>query len=146
MARTKTARTKKVKGKYIEVVCPGFGSAIAEVDTLLGMAKVKGINPDGSIDWDGETDVDWDSQKHAGSVPLFTCTHCDLVWDCIQPFHEVGKSSHFTAAMTEHDMTWYCPGCHRTAVVGYDDLAVSGTPMCSDCDLEMERLALPDKA
>ena len=139
MARTKTARTKK--GKYSEVVCPGCGSTIAEVDTLLGLAKVKGINPDGSIDWDGETDVDWDSQKHAGSVPLFTCANCDKVWDSINPFHEVDKTSHYVVFMTEYDMTWVCPECKAQAVVDYEALLGSGQPMCSDCDMEMERKA-----
>ena len=43
--------------------------------------------------------------------------------------------------MTEYDMTWVCPECKAQAVVDYEALLGSGQPMCSDCDMEMERKA-----
>ena len=35
---------------------------------------------------------------------------------------------------------WHCQRCRETIEVSYDDLAVVGSPLCSDCDCEMELL------
>jgi hypothetical protein len=35
---------------------------------------------------------------------------------------------------------WKCPSCGRLIDLSYEDLAETGSPMCSDCDLEMEML------
>ena len=35
---------------------------------------------------------------------------------------------------------WHCQRCRKTTEVSYDDLAVVGNPLCSDCDCEMELL------
>jgi hypothetical protein len=35
---------------------------------------------------------------------------------------------------------WQCQRCRRSAKVSCDDLAIVGTPLCSDCDCEMELL------
>ena len=34
--------------------------------------------------------------------------------------------------------TWRCPSCAATVEHSYDDLADVGTPICDDCDVEME--------
>ena len=36
--------------------------------------------------------------------------------------------------------TWKCPGCGQTIDHSYEALAEVGTPICSDCDTEMELL------
>ena len=36
--------------------------------------------------------------------------------------------------------TWKCPECGRTIEHSYEALAEVGTPICSDCDIEMELL------
>lgn len=33
---------------------------------------------------------------------------------------------------------WACPTCKRTAWLSYEELAAAGTPICTDCDTEME--------
>ena len=35
---------------------------------------------------------------------------------------------------------WKCPDCGQVVDCSYEDLAEAGTPYCSDCDVEMERL------
>ena len=34
--------------------------------------------------------------------------------------------------------TWSCPGCGHRVECSYEHLATSGTPICTDCDREME--------
>ena len=36
--------------------------------------------------------------------------------------------------------TWKCPDCGRTIDCSYDDLAQTGSPVCTDCDVEMEMI------
>ena len=36
---------------------------------------------------------------------------------------------------------WRCSGCGKTVVVDEYELIEVGEPMCSDCDVEMERLS-----
>jgi hypothetical protein len=36
--------------------------------------------------------------------------------------------------------TWKCPDCGRTVEHSYEALAEVGTPICTDCDTEMELL------
>lgn len=35
---------------------------------------------------------------------------------------------------------WKCPSCSRTVDLTYEELADTGFPICTDCDLEMEML------
>jgi hypothetical protein len=37
-----------------------------------------------------------------------------------------------------YSRSWKCPRCGQLAQCSYEDLAVAGTPMCTDCDIEME--------
>ncbi len=37
-----------------------------------------------------------------------------------------------------YSRTWKCPDCGRQADCSYEDMAQAGTPMCTDCDTEME--------
>lgn len=36
------------------------------------------------------------------------------------------------------DRTWKCPQCGHCVEIGYDWLADHGTPICGDCDIDME--------
>jgi hypothetical protein len=38
------------------------------------------------------------------------------------------------------DMIWVCPDCKRVVLHDYDALCEVGTPICGDCDCDMERL------
>jgi hypothetical protein len=49
------------------------------------------------------------------------------------------KSQAVVAEKLSHRL-WQCPRCRQSAEVSYDDLAIVGTPLCSDCDCEMELL------
>lgn len=42
------------------------------------------------------------------------------------------------ASKGSHSRTWRCPTCGRRVDCSYEDLAVSGTPICTDCDSEMD--------
>lgn len=57
------------------------------------------------------------------------------------------RASHDVDAVLQAVMTekqshrlWQCSQCHQSFEVSYDDLATVGTPLCSDCDCEMEML------
>lgn len=57
--------------------CPWCaGRRIAEVDRIPGYARVAAVDEDGTIDWDGETLVDWNGQEPAHYPPVFTCLDC----------------------------------------------------------------------
>lgn len=135
------------EGEDKEVLCPKCGDVIAEVDFLIGLANVSGTCADGSIDFEGQTDIDWDGQKHAGTDPLFVCKGCQQVYDSLFPEpHRIPDGAADFTVMTDRDMTWQCPKCGCTTQHSYDDLVEVGNPVCGDCDEEMERLiSLPKK-
>ena len=57
--------------------CPQCaGRRIAEIDRIPGCARVASVAEDGTIDWDGETLIDWNGQEPAHEPPLFTCLDC----------------------------------------------------------------------
>lgn len=39
-----------------------------------------------------------------------------------------------------YSRVWKCPGCDRTVTVSYEDLAEAGSPICTDCEREMDML------
>lgn len=60
-----------------EPCCPQCaGRRIAEVDCIPGYARVAAVGEDGTIDWDGETLVDWNGQEPVHHSPAFTCLDC----------------------------------------------------------------------
>ena len=57
--------------------CPNCGKReLAEIDLIVGYARVSGICDDGSVEWTGDTDVDWNSQLPMHDPPRFTCISC----------------------------------------------------------------------
>lgn len=58
--------------------CPGCGveGRIAQLDLIPGHAKIYGVYADGTIEWDGETNVDWDNQHPASDPPTYVCLAC----------------------------------------------------------------------
>ena len=52
------------------------GRRIAEVDRIRGYARVAAVGEDGTIDWEGETLVDWNGQEPTHHPSLFTCLDC----------------------------------------------------------------------
>lgn len=136
--------SKKIKGKYKEIKCPACGSTLGELDFVPGIALIQGICEDGSIDFGGQTDIDWEGQKCAGRIPLYICTGCGKVYDSIHPhYHEAAVQNQDFTAVTEYDATWVCPECGRTVKHDYEGLADVGCPICTDCDCEMDRLGPP---
>ncbi len=66
---------------HTPIQCPRCGGHdIAEIDILIGRAKVNGITDDGSLDWEGHTDIDWNSQLPKHIPPRFECGDCSKVW------------------------------------------------------------------
>ena len=61
------------------LVCPKCQVAdrIAEIDLIPGYALILGAKKDGSIEWGGETEVDWDGQRPASNPREFVCLACN---------------------------------------------------------------------
>jgi hypothetical protein len=59
-----------------EVACPVCGGGLGEIDTLIGLAIVGTIEPDGTLTWAGETKIDWDTQAPENNPPIFECLEC----------------------------------------------------------------------
>lgn len=61
------------------LVCPKCGEAdqMAELDLIPGTALILGVKKDGSIEWAGETEVDWDGQRPASNPREFVCLACN---------------------------------------------------------------------
>lgn len=59
--------------------CPECGEEgrLAQVDLIPGYAMINGVNKDGSIEWAGETRVDWDMQRPASNPPELICLSCN---------------------------------------------------------------------
>ena len=58
-------------------VCPVCGSQrIAEIDVLPGYALIESVNADGTIDWAGDTEIDWNNQRPESDPPEFICLGC----------------------------------------------------------------------
>jgi rubredoxin len=120
--------------------CPACGSTLSELDVIIGLAGFDSICDDGSIDFNGQTDIDWDSQKPAGQgTTLYKCCGCGRVFDNLNPLREVAMNMDIVTVMTDYDMTWICPKCGTTTVHDYEALVESGNPICGDCDREMDR-------
>ena len=62
-------------------------------------------------------------------------------WD---PSEEIVGSENWPiikkAREADYCRAWKCPECGRTIEHSYEALAEVGTPICSDCDIEMEML------
>ncbi|MCG2661304.1 MAG: hypothetical protein L6437_13790 [Kiritimatiellae bacterium] len=61
------------------LVCPKCGvlDRIAAIDIIPGYAKILGAKADGSLEWAGETEVDWDMQRPASNPREFVCLACN---------------------------------------------------------------------
>ena len=74
------AATKPADGDDLRVlVCPKCGATdqVAEIDLIPGYARILGVKKDGSIEWAGETEVDWDGQRPASNPREFVCLACN---------------------------------------------------------------------
>lgn len=59
-----------------QVACPRCGGHdFVEDDLIPGEAQIQGVFADGSIEWVGYTEIDWNGQRPAGKLK-FRCTHC----------------------------------------------------------------------
>lgn len=80
-AGTAPEKTAKPAGddEIRSLVCPKCGVAdrIAEIDLIPGYALILGVKKDGSIEWGGETEVDWDGQRPASNPREFVCLACN---------------------------------------------------------------------
>ena len=61
------------------LVCPKCGEPdqVAELDLIPGTVLILGVRKDGSIEWAGETEVDWDGQRPASHPAEFVCRACN---------------------------------------------------------------------
>ena len=57
-----------------------------------------------------------------------------------QASHDVEEVLQAVITEKQSHRLWQCRRCRQSSEVSYDDLAVVGTPLCSDCDCEMELL------
>ena len=74
------AAAKPADGDDLRVlVCPKCGTAdrVAEIDLIPGYALINGVKKDGSIEWAGQTEVDWDGQRSANNPREFVCLACN---------------------------------------------------------------------
>ncbi len=62
------------------VVCPICGGSLGEIDVLIGLAIASHIDEAGKIEWAGDTEIDWNSQKPKHNPPRFECTDCGRVF------------------------------------------------------------------
>ena len=86
--RTKKQKAGKARAKAAKptsdddirsLVCPKCGEPdqVAELDLIPGTALVRGVKADGSLEWSGETEVDWDGQRPASNPAKFVCRACN---------------------------------------------------------------------
>jgi hypothetical protein len=69
-------------------------------------------------------------------------TCCIRQWG---PSEEIAGSEHWPiirkALKGGYCRTWKCRRCGKMADCSYEELAEAGSPICPDCDIEMEMLA-----
>ena len=61
-------------------VCPICGGSLGEIDVLIGLAIASHIDEAGKVEWAGDTEIEWDSQKPKHNPPRFECTGCGRVF------------------------------------------------------------------
>ena len=61
------------------LVCPKCGTSdrMAQIDLIPGYALICGVKEDGSLEWAGQTEVDWDMQRPASNPREFVCLACN---------------------------------------------------------------------
>ena len=61
------------------LVCPKCGTSdrMAQIDLIPGYALIGGVKEDGSLEWAGQTEVDWDMQRPASNPREFVCLACN---------------------------------------------------------------------
>jgi hypothetical protein len=77
--RKQSTRAKKSKDAVRSLVCPKCKTPdrIAQVDIIPGYARINGVKEDGTLEWAGETEVDWDGQRPASNPREFVCLACN---------------------------------------------------------------------
>ena len=77
-ARAKAAKPAS-NDEIRSLVCPKCGEPdqVAELDLIPGTVLILGVRKDGSIEWAGETEVDWDGQRPASNPTKFVCRACN---------------------------------------------------------------------
>ena len=59
--------------------CDGDGR-MAQIDLIPGYAVIAGLYEDGTIEWDGYTEVDWNMQRAEDNPPQYICMSCSSVF------------------------------------------------------------------
>jgi DNA-directed RNA polymerase subunit RPC12/RpoP len=49
---------------------------LAQVDVVIGYALIDNIRPDGTVEWSGKTDIDWNSQRSKRKPARYICLEC----------------------------------------------------------------------
>ena len=69
-----------IKKTAFALACPKCGES-GRIDEITGFAHISRVFEDGEIEWAGQTDVDWNSQrpeKDAGGNPIYICLACEF--------------------------------------------------------------------
>lgn len=77
--RKQRMRAKRSKDDLRFLVCPKCKTPdrIAQIDIIPGYARINGVKKDGTLEWAGETEVDWDGQRPASNPREFVCLACN---------------------------------------------------------------------
>jgi len=70
--------TKAVPVVRKQPVCPHCGEVggIAEIDRVAVLVPVQTVTADGTLDFTGESEVDWEFQSPRNNPPKFQCRDC----------------------------------------------------------------------
>ena len=79
------AKSKKLVNETETVPqCPECNStSIGQVDIIFGVAAINAVGVDGTVEFEGETEVNWDSQRPA---------HNPVRWECMDCGHQAPRS------------------------------------------------------
>ena len=69
---------KRGEGELQRLECPNCAAngSMAQIDVIPGYAKICGVYADGTIEWAGETEIDWDNQRPACNPSEYVCLDC----------------------------------------------------------------------
>lgn len=63
----------------MKLQCPNRrckSDCIGQVDLVPGLAMIDSVDADGTINWSGSTEIDWNGQRSAHKKPRYQCEKC----------------------------------------------------------------------
>lgn len=75
--KSSNGKTRK-RATPIEPKCPECEStSIGQRDLIPATAEINCVHSDGTVEWAGESDVDWDGQRPASNPAEWVCLDCN---------------------------------------------------------------------